>query len=471
MYELTPLLDMEKEEPLYIQLYHFIKEEIQKGNLEAGRKLPSKRKLSQYLGISQNTVENAYEQLLAEGYIRTLPRKGVYVNELEGDLYPCAKALQPNSHHLKEQQVTEEGIDFSHGKVDLSHFPYTIWRKLSVQSLYEDESRLFLNGDPQGEFPLREQIAQYLFQSRGVRCSADQIVLGAGTQYLIWLLTMVIGKGAVYAMENPGFHRTRAVLKDCGFHPASLSIDENGVSLKELEKSGANVVYITPSHQFPLGIIMPISRRMELLNWAEKHSGYIIEDDYDGEFRYKGKPIPSLHGLDSAGRVIYLGTFSKSLIPSVRISYLVLPPSLLKNYQQSLTIYKQTVSRLHQHTLAQFMKKGHWNRHLNRMRGIYRKKQKTLLAAIAQYMGDQVHVIGEKSGLHILLCVNNSKSEEELLMAAQVKNVKIYPASIYYDGGMRNLAPMVLLGFGGLSEEEIIEGIARLAEAWFKECS
>ncbi|MBB6444794.1 MocR-like pyridoxine biosynthesis transcription factor PdxR [Bacillus benzoevorans] len=468
MYELTPLLDQEKEEPLYIQLYQYFKDEIQSGRLEAGVKLPSKRRLSQHLGISQNTVENAYGQLQAEGYIHSEPRKGIYVKKLEGDLYPYHSGIPLKSERVMEKHDEEEMIDFSHGQVDLAHFPYAVWRKLSMQALYEEESVLFLNGDPQGELELRQEITHYLFQSRGVRCKAEQIVIGAGTQYLIGLLTMIIGERAVYAVENPGFHRTRAVLEDRGFHPVSLALDEDGVSLKDLEASGANVIYVTPSHQFPLGMIMPISRRRGLLKWAEKEGRYIIEDDYDGEFRYKGKPIPSLQGLDSAGRVIYLGTFSKSLIPSLRISYLVLPPLLLENYQQSFTLYKQTVSRLHQHTLAQFMKNGHWSRHLNKMRGIYRKKQKTLLLAIAEYLGEHVQVIGEKSGLHILLQVNNQMSEAELIETAKKNKVKVYPASIYYEKSTKQHPPMILLGFGALAEEDIKEGIALLAHAWLR---
>ncbi len=468
MYEITPLLDHEKEEPLYIQLYQYIKGEIQSGRLDAGVKLPSKRKLSQHLAISQNTVENAYGQLLAEGYIRSEPRKGLYVNELEGDLYSDHNDSFVKSERVVEKHDEEEMIDFSHGKVALAHFPYAVWRKLSTQALYEEESSLFLNGNPQGEPELRQEIAQYVFQSRGVRCEAEQIVIGAGTQYLIGLLTMIMGDGAIYALENPGFHRTRAVLRDRGFQPVPLSLDEDGVSLKDLEESGANVVYVTPSHQFPLGMIMPISRRIELLKWAEKQPGYIIEDDYDGEFRYKGRPIPSLHGLGSAGRVIYLGTFSKSLIPSLRISYLVLPPVLLEIYQKSFTIYKQTVSRLHQHTLAKFMENSYWSRHLNKMRGIYRKKQKTLLTAIEEYMGEQVQIIGEKSGLHILLHVNNQMSEAELIEAAREKRVKVYPASIYYEESTKHVPSMVLLGFGGVSEEDIKEGISRLAHVWIR---
>ncbi|MDX8046252.1 PLP-dependent aminotransferase family protein [Gracilibacillus sp. S3-1-1] len=351
--------------------------------------------------------------------------------------------------------------------MDLEHFPYSSWKKLTVQSLYYDNSQLFLNGDSKGEFELREEITKYLFQSRGVRSSPDQIIIGAGTQYLIELLCKLIGNEPIYAMEDPGFHRTRIVFNDQNVKITQIPLDVDGISIKSLKESNARVVYVTPSHQFPTGKIMPIARRTELLKWAEQNSGYIIEDDYDGEFRYKGKPIPSLQGLDSEGRVIYLGTFSKSFIPSMRLSYIVLPRTLLAKYDDHFNIYKQTVSRLHQHTLSQFMQKGYWKSHLNKMRVVYRKKQKVLVSAIKQHMADKIAIIGEESGLHILLKVQNNMSETELIKTAKKQKVKVYPTSIYYNKHEKDQTPMVLLGFGGLTESEIEEGIKLLSKVWF----
>ncbi|MBA4538148.1 PLP-dependent aminotransferase family protein [Bacillus aquiflavi] len=468
MIELTPHLDNEKKEPLYVQLYHYIREEIQTGNIAPGVKLPSKRKLAAHLGISQNTIETAYQQLNAEGYVKSELRKGVYVKKLAGDLYPYSSRISFHNKKVTKNHDEQYKFDFSHGKVDLEHFPYSTWRKLTVQSLYEENSEIFFNGDPKGDTNLREEIAQYVFQSRGVTCSPEQIMIGAGTQYLLRLLTMLIGKESIYAMEDPGFHRTRAVFKHENVKTISIPLDEEGISLKHLEESRANAVYITPSHQFPFGTIMPINRRLELLKWAEAKGRYIIEDDYDGEFRYIGKPIPSLQGLDFKDSVIYLGTFSKSLIPSIRLSYAVLPTALVNQYDQHLTIYKQTVSRLHQHTLFLFMKNGHWKSHLNKMRNVYRKKQHMLVASIKKYIGNKATIIGEKSGLHILLQVHNQMSELELIKNALKKKVKIYPTSIYYEQYKAD-KPMVLLGFGGLSETEIDEGIKLLKDAWFNE--
>jgi GntR family transcriptional regulator/MocR family aminotransferase len=468
MIEITPILDDANAEPLYIQLYRYIKEEIEGGRIRADIKLPSKRKLSRHLGISENTIETAYQQLHAEGYVRSEPRKGIFVKELEGDLYPYSSGALPSNIMGRENTEEKYKIDFNHGKVDLDHFPYAAWRKLTIQSLGEDNNHIFLNGHPKGEFFLREEIAKYLFQSRGVRSAPEQIIIGAGTQYLIGLLCMLIGKESIYAMEDPGFHRTRTVFKDQSVETKSIPLDADGVCMKHLEESNANVVYVTPSHQFPTGKIMPITRRTELLNWAKENGCYIIEDDYDGEFRYKGKPIPSLQGLDSQGSVIYLGTFSKSLIPSIRLSYIVLPATLLNKYDNHFTIYKQTVSRLHQETLSQFMKNGNWKSHLNKMRVTYRRKQKVLVSAIKQSMGDITTIIGEESGLHILLQVQNNMTEFELVKTAEKEKVKVYPTSIYYEMYNAERPPMVLLGFGGLTETEIEEGIKLLSNAWVK---
>ncbi|MFJ7725231.1 PLP-dependent aminotransferase family protein [Neobacillus sp. NPDC097160] len=465
MLEITLDLDHGSGEPLYIQLYNFFKKEIQTGKIEPGEKLPSKRKLSHHLRISQNTVETAYEQLLAEGYVESVERKGIYVKELNRDLFHHVDDVPKTIKEMKDEGVEYE-VDFSHGTVALEHFPFPIWRKLTIQSLYEEESSYFLNGEPQGELPLREAISKYIYQSRGVRCSADQIIIGAGTQYLISLLTMIIGKDAVYSMEDPGFHRIREAFKDQGVILKPIPLDQDGIDLNHLVESKAKVTYVTPSHQFPKGMVMPITKRMELLKWAEKQGRYIIEDDYDGEFRYKGKPIPSLQGLDINSKVIYLGTFSKSLIPSIRISYMVLPDRLLEKYNQDFTIYKQTVSRLHQHTLWQFMINGHWERHLNKMRTVYRKKQATLIRSIEKYFGQQARIIGDDTGLHILLNVRNQLSEKELIERAKAYKVKVYPTSVYYENNLPEQEPMILLGFGGLTEEQIEQGIQLLKEAW-----
>jgi GntR family transcriptional regulator / MocR family aminotransferase len=464
VFEITPIFNNQSGIPLYLQLVHYIKDEISNGRILPKERLPSKRKLANHLGLSHNTIQAAYDQLAAEGYVVSKPRLGLFVAELEEELLPKQVVHLEKTGSEPEESAVK--IDFNSGKVDLEHFPYSVWRKLTIQSLYQDQGELFNTGHPQGEWPLRTEIAKYLFQSRGVRCSADQIVIGAGTQVLMGLLCLILGKERVFAVENPGYHRTRIVLQDFGAVTVPVHMDEEGLDVSLLKRTEASVAYVTPSHQFPYGMVMPVSRRMELLRWAEAVGGFIIEDDYDGEYRYKGRPIPSLQGLDTSGRVVYLGTFSKSLIPSIRLSYMVLPHELLDRYLEHFTVYKQTVSRLHQDTLLRFMAEGHWQSHLNKMRTLYRRKQASLLAAIRSHMGEQVSVIGEKSGLHIVLEVRCGMTEAELVESAMSVGVKVYPMSIYYDGPRDGGDTMVILGFGGLSEVEINEGVRLLAEAW-----
>ncbi|GGH81302.1 GntR family transcriptional regulator/MocR family aminotransferase [Pullulanibacillus pueri] len=465
MYEITPNLDPTAKTPLYVQLSDYLKQEIITGKIASTEKLPSKRKLAQHLGISLNTIQAAYDQLVAEGYIESMPRKGLFVTEMEQNTFFKPRTLLIDEKK-QEGPADKLKINFNSGHVDLEAFPHTIWRKLSVQSLVQDQNTLYYNHHPQGEPELREAIAQSLYESRGVACTAEQIIIGAGTQSLISLLYLMIGNESPYALEDPGYHRVRKVLYHHGATLVPIPLDEEGIDIEKLAQSKAKTVYVTPSHQFPYGMIMPIKRRTALLKWAEMTEGYIIEDDYDGEYRYKGKPIPSLQGLDRNERVIYLGTFSKALIPSIRISYMVLPPTLLSTYHQHFTLFKQTTSRLHQETLLHFIQEGHWERHLNKMRTLYRKKHDVLLSTIKQWMGERVRVIGDQSGLHIVLEVKNGMKEEELIASARQKGVKIYPLSIYFNNPKATRCSKVLLGFGGLSEKQIKEGIVLLSKAW-----
>ncbi|MFS1517301.1 PLP-dependent aminotransferase family protein [Bacillus sp. SCS-151] len=466
MIELTPILNTKSEKPIYIQLTNYIKKEIIAGSIRPKEKLPSKRKLSQHLGISLNTIQASYDQLCAEGYVRSIQRKGYFVTDLDNSILLSHHHPHPLQINNRKAESTNIKVDYNVGRVDLEKFPYTLWRKLTIQSLYEDQGELFNFGHPQGEISLRELIVKHLFASRGVRCSADQVVIGAGTQQLISQLCTIIGINHVFAFENPGFNGTMAVIKNQVNKTAAIPVDEDGINMQSLRQSGASVVYVTPSHQFPLGMVMPISRRIDLLKWAHENKGYIIEDDYDGEFRYKGKPIPSLQGLDKYDNVIYLGSFSKSLIPSIRISYMILPPHLIDRYKEYFSIYKQAASRLHQDTLFRFMKEGYWDSHLNKMRTLYRKKQNMLITSITNDFGNQVNIIGEKSGLHIILEVSNEMVEEELVTSALEVGVKVYPLSTYYDESTKHEESKVILGYGGLSEAEIIEGIKLLKGAW-----
>ncbi|MDQ0216088.1 GntR family transcriptional regulator/MocR family aminotransferase [Oikeobacillus pervagus] len=460
MFQFTPKLDANLKKPLYVQLYEEIKHEIKTGNLSHHTKLPSKRKLAHHLQISQNTIEAAYDQLVAEGYIKAIPRKGFYVCEMEQPIFNPKKSFEPIEEKREDKKFT---FDFTHSGVDPRSFPYTTYRKLASDIWRSERESLLLLGHPQGEYDLREAIALYIYESRGVRCSPSQIVLGAGTPYLIKQLVLLL-KNSTWAVEDPGYHRKLMIFEKGVENTKLIPLDRDGIILSELEKSKANVVFVTPSHQFPCGMIMPISRRMQLLHWAEKGDNrYIIEDDYDSEFRYSGKPIPALQGLDSNHKVIYMSTFSKSFLPSLRISYMVLPKPLIQRFQKDF-FHAQTVSRIDQEILKRFLQEGHFEKHIHRMRVIYNKKRDLLFSYMSTYFPPYIEIIGQDSGLHVLVRANNGMTENELICTAAQLGVKVYPVSTY--GKSDNQT--VLLGFALLSEDEIREAVQLLAKAWFK---
>lgn len=464
MLELTPNLNTKSKKALYVQLYEYIKKEIKDGTIPALTKLPAKRKLASYLQVSKNTVEAAYEQLLAEGYIESASRKGYFVCEIEQMIYVEGSEVKVEEVPFREENYT---FDFTQTGVDTNTFPFTMYRKLINDVWQPHNNELLFLGHPQGELSLREEIANYLYESRGVRCSASQIVLGAGTQILVKLLFQLL-RGSKYAVENPGYHRKMVVFEQGEKKVQMLSLDRDGICMADLENSDANAVFVTPSHQFPYGMIMPITRRTQLLQWAKKEEDrYIIEDDYDSEFRYSGKPIPALQGLDTDGKVIYMGTLSKALLPSLRMSYIVLPKNLINKYQKEYLFYTQSVSRMDQEVIRRFLNEGYWEKHIHKMRVVYRKKRDRLVFEIEKYFSNRVEVIGEDSGLHILLQVHNGMREEELIQEAAKYSIKLYPVSTYYKDGT---APenVVLLGFAILSEEEIAKAVQLLHKAWYR---
>lgn len=464
-------LQLESQTPIYIQIYDYIKHEILKGTLLAGTCLPSHRNLALQLGVSRITVESAYQQLSAEGYVESKPKRGIFVVEVDVDVIPNQQQIL--SYPLEKIRNELIRFDCSQGNIDQTVFPLSNWKRAIQECLLQYENDLFTKEDPQGEQILRTHIATYLYHARGVHCTPNQIIIGAGTQPLLWLLLQLLGKQKSYAIENPGFHRVKAIIQSCGLPSHPVPLDEKGINMSSLHDCKANVAYVTPSHQFPYGMIMPLSRRLELLKWANDCSGYIIEDDYDGEFRYVGKPIPSLQGLDSNERVIYMGTFSKSFLPSLRMGYIVLPNHLLDTYNNLNGIFKQTVSKIPQLALASFIHKGDWDRHLNRVRTLYKKKHHTLVKSLLSQMGTNIDILGDQSGLHIVLHIHNGMNEQELIQSAAEKHVKVYPLSIYDSVNNLQKEAYILLGFGGIPIDAIETVVTLLKEAWFtkKNCS
>lgn len=501
MYDMTIRLQSNSDKCLYEQIYEHIRHEIWEGKLLAGERLPSTRSLAEYLQVARSTVDYAYDQLQSEGYIEAKPCRGYFVCPMEEllQLEPgngirrpeagCGEKRWPGERsgetqmceaHRCGEQVCEnedaedavsgaEGCqplyDFSPHGIDMSGFPFSVWKRINKNILNDGNSELFARGEPEGDYDLRLTISRYLHSSRGVNCVPEQIIVGAGNDYLLMLLEKILGRHVGIAMENPTYKRTWRIFQSFAYRVTTVSMDESGMVVTELEKTEARVAYVMPSHQFPTGTVMPIGRRTELLKWADGAADrYLIEDDYDSEFRYRGKPIPSLQSSDEHGKVIYIGTFSKAIAPAIRVSYMVLPKELLQVYRRDCYFYSCTVSRIDQRVLNEFIRDGYFERHLNKMRKIYRAKHDLLLQELEPF-SQKFHVSGEHGGLHLLLTAKGDITEQELLERAEEKGVKVYGIS---DSCVERVdgRATVLLGFGAMEESAIKGGIEQLKEAW-----
>ena len=451
-------LEDNEKEPLYEQIYEQIKHQIQMRDLPQKTKLPSARKLAAYLDVSRNTVDFAYGQLAAEGYIESRPRSGFYVCQVE--------ELAALDIHVETEEVrggekkAQMPYDFSPSGTDMEYFPYHVWRKLLKEIMINDNSELFQKGDPQGDYELRRSIMYYLRQSRGVHVHASQIVIGAGMENLLFLLRQTFGKKCVVGLENPVYTNACGILRELGFGIRPVAMDHNGLNVDDLRKIDADLAYVTPAHQYPTGVIMPAGRRGQLLRWArEKEERYIIEDDYDSEFRYHGKPIPALQGLDSSEKVIYMGTFSRAIAPAIRVGYIVLPPKLLDLYHKNVTAFSCSVSRIDQKVLTLFLSEGHFERHLNRMRNLYKEKHDLLLECIRKNIPG-ASVSGEGAGVHLIVNFH-IREKEEFEQKLRQQGVVIYPLSFYYIEGTPR-EEQYILGFTRMKKEDMIEGTRRI---------
>ncbi|HIV86501.1 MAG TPA: PLP-dependent aminotransferase family protein [Candidatus Pygmaiobacter gallistercoris] len=446
--------------PLYQQLYSWLAGEITAGHLAAGEKLPSKRSAAANLGVSLNTVETALGMLIAEGYLTSRPRSGVYV----ADVSPLIPAPRPAAPLPAAEQDERWSYRFSTSGVDVSLFPQKIWARIA-REVNADAPALLNHGPAEGEAALRGAIADYLLGLRGVRCDPDQILVGAGMEYLLGLLAPLLG-GRV-AFERPGYPKARRILENGGVTLVDLPVDRAGLRVDLLAESGATAIYVTPSHQFPTGATMPVGRRLDLLRWAAADPvRLIVEDDYDSEFRFDGKPVPSLQGLDPHGQVIYVGTFSRSIAPGIRIGYLVLPRALLGRWRQRFAGYSCTVSRLEQQTMARFLAGGHFTRSLNRARGQYRRRRDALVGALRSSFGKDLTLLGAHTGLHLVALPGVGLTERELVERAAAISVELRGLS-YYGAPPDGLpGPGVVLGYGTLDEGQIADAIALLVKAW-----
>lgn len=468
MNELTMELDGTSRTPLYEQIYNYIKGDIQCGKIEARQKLPSTRALASFLQVSRSTVDLAYEQLLSEGYIESAPYRGYFVCEIDA-LYRSNPSGQAQPVKEPKKEAESYRYDFSPNGIDLAHFPFNTWRKITRNTLIDDKKEMFQLGDPRGDESFREALCEYLYQSRGVKCSPEQIIIGAGNDYLLMLLSRFLGTDYLVAMENPTYKQAYRIFESLGFGVTTVNMDKSGMDVQKLQESRAQIAYVMPSHQYPLGVVMPMKRRMELLEWADGgDSRYIIEDDYDSEFRYVGKPIPALQGNDTKGRVIYIGTLSKSIAPAIRVSYMVLPERLLEAYEQYGSFISSTVSRIDQRILEEFLRGGYYERHLNRMRTIYKSKRDVLMEEMKK-LSSICQVSGDRAGVHLLVRFTGNMTEKTAIRQAARVGIKVYGLSEYYIRPMKGSgSATVLMGYANLTEEEIREAVALLQTVWME---
>ncbi|MBG9693546.1 PLP-dependent aminotransferase family protein [Lysinibacillus sp. VIII_CA] len=447
-------------EAKYKQIYQQLKTLIMEGTLEKNDTLPSIRKLAETLQVSRNTTLTAYDQLVAEGYIRGEGRKGYFVNALEQVF------LQEQPQPIQSKPIKDTSallVNFLAGAVDQQHFPIKAWRQIANQVL--QEPACYQYGALFGEPILKEQLVQYLLQARGLYTNHENIIIGSSTQQMLLYLAFLLKENfPSILLEDPGYDGAREAFQLHNFDIETLPVFEAGAQLDVLTNCLSRLLYVTPSHHFPYGVSMNIQQRQALIQWAQKVNGYILEDDYDGEFRYTQQPFPALASIDPS-RVIYLGTFSKSFLPGIRISYMVLPNALVQPYKRKFAHFEQNASTLHQRTMAQFMAQGEWTRHIKRMRLTYKQKMHCLVQELQQQFGEQITILGEQSGLYVLVKIKTSLSEQQLIQQAESHGVRVYPTSPFFLQ-QASIEPMLQLGFSKLSMEEIKLGVQLLKKAW-----
>lgn len=462
-------LELDKKEKstyIYQQIYEQLKKSILEHKLIEHEKLPSKRKLAVTLNCSTNSVSNAYEQLLAEGYIYTIERKGYYVENITQFIQNSDANKLNLPSDLEEHSVKKEGwLTLSHMTADISMFPFKEWTKYQNKAIRDHKNELSEIAHPQGPYEVRKTISQMVALSRGVQCQPEQIVIGTGTQTLIWQLMNLQKTNCNIAVEDPGYSRIYQLLRSMNYDVSPIQLDSKGINIQDIEAMNPNFLFITPSHQFPTGTIMPISRRIELLNWASLSSDrYIVEDDYDSAFKYGTDNIPSLQSLDQNQRVIYAGTFSKTLLPSFRISYMVLPPELLRAYQDNYSNWIQGSSTLSLFTLHYFIKSGEYAKHTKRMNQHYEIKRKKLIKALRKKFNDTITINNVPAGLHFLAKFQTNKKYVEVVENARQEKLEIYSIKRFM---LRERDPEVksiqlVIGFANIKNEEINEAVERL---------
>lgn len=443
---------MPNKQTLYISLYEKLKNQIIEGQYQANDKFPSKRQLSEHLSLSHTTIEHSYQLLLDEGFIYSKPRSGYYVSDIQS--LPIIN-ISHNEFEEINQPIREHHYQYSFNlaEIDAEYFPLHLFRKYAKEAFEDTEIDLLEKGDIQGEENLRQQIAHYLFNSRGVSCHPNQIVIGSSTEQLLSMVSDLL-KSSSFIIEKPSYPPIKHVLDKHNRNYIQATVEEDGISINEVLNSNKNILYVTPSHQFPTGYVMNLKKRTQLIKWAhQQNNRYIIEDDYDSEFRYYGKPIPALQSLDKKDKVIYISTFSKSLYPSCRIAYLVLPTKLLQDYKAMPYKESNTVPVHIQQIIANFMSSGSFERHLNKMRRIYREKLNYILERLDPYK-EQIKIEGALTGMHFTITVKNGLTLDQCLENANNLKLKL---NVYNYDNIPQPLPKFILGFGGIPNHKLKE--------------
>lgn len=457
---------------IYEYLYECIREDILSGKLHAGEQLASKRTLARDLNISVTSVENAYAQLVLEGYIHGETGRGFFVNDLiePVPVRESARPFKPNILRQPEATAPEHILDFKANRSSVKNFPFATWSRLMRNVLSERNAAILGTVPYNGLFELRSALSAYLYRHRGIEADPEQIIIGAGTEYLYSRLLQVLGFNTIIAMEDPGYKKFSEISASQGTVWDYIPMDDEGMRIDYLKNSSANVIHVSPSNHFPTGTVMPITRHLQLLQWArEKPERYIIEDDYDSELRYAGRVIPPMYAIDEDAKVIYMNTFSKSLVPSIRISYMILPPYLLERYQDTMSFYSCTVSAFEQLTLAHFISEGYFSRHINRMKQIYKQKRDLVLNALKESDLHQISEIREaNAGTHFLLHVNTSLTDKQIKAKAEEQRIELALLSDYTTHqGIKSMGTLII-NYAGLEPDQV--GLAiEIIEQVFKD--
>lgn len=435
---ITYELDKSISEPLYVQIYEKIKRDIESGAIKSDEKLPSKRNFAQNLGVSVITVENAYNQLIAEGYIRSVPQKGFFAEKLNANLF-AEKKIESEKTAPAARAIDEEN----------KLFPFAVWAKLMRDELSENQGNLLKKPPFEGVFELRAAISRHLKQFRNITASPEQIIIGAGSEYLYMLMYILFGNDRVFAVEEPGYSKITEIYANYGLKYERIPVLSDGVDADYLKRENVNILHISPSHHFPTGVITSVGKRYSLLEWASgSDDRFIIEDDYDSEFRLAGKPIPSLYSIDVMDKVIYMNTFSKSLASTIRISYMVLPPKFLQKYKEKLSFCSCPVSTFEQYALARFIDEGFFEKHINRMRVHYKKCRSELFERMKNCdLFKNSAVSGEDSGLHCVVKFDTDLSDEELLAKVTARGFRAVMMKDFYHGGNVQDCHMLIFGY------------------------